>query len=232
MPLEDFSFIPQLVETNPPGTDPFSQGDDHIRGVKFTLKNQFPGFIGEPVTVTEADLNSIPNLLVPGELKMFAGTTAPDGYLFCNGSAVSRTTYADLFAAIGETFGSGDGSTTFNLPDFRGRSPIGTGNGDSPGGTTWTLAEKDGVENVTLSQAQMSHRHVAPSVVGGSSVAYSPLSPPFGQDSQTVQCGGGGGASLTPRNLMLTSNNEATGAAVSAHENMPPVLGINFIIKT
>lgn len=50
----------------------------------------------------------------------FPGTTAPDGWLFCRGQAVSRTTYADLFAAIGTAHGSGDGSTTFNLPDRRG----------------------------------------------------------------------------------------------------------------
>lgn len=52
----------------------------------------------------------------PGMIKPFAGTTVPTGYLLCDGSAVSRTTYADLFAAIGTTYGSGDGSTTFNLP--------------------------------------------------------------------------------------------------------------------
>lgn len=55
----------------------------------------------------------------PGMIKPFAGTTIPTGYLLCDGSAVSRTTYANLFAAIGTTYGSGDGSTTFNLPDYR-----------------------------------------------------------------------------------------------------------------
>jgi microcystin-dependent protein len=52
----------------------------------------------------------------PGMIKPFAGTTVPTGYLLCDGSAVSRTTYANLFSAIGTTYGSGDGSTTFNLP--------------------------------------------------------------------------------------------------------------------
>ncbi len=55
-----------------------------------------------------------------GEVKSFAMSTAPAGYLKANGTAVSRTTYARLFAAIGTTFGVGDGSTTFNLPDLRG----------------------------------------------------------------------------------------------------------------
>ena len=60
----------------------------------------------------------------PGMIKPFAGTTVPTGYLLCDGSAVSRTTYADLFAAIGTTYGSGDGSTTFNLPDLTNRVPM------------------------------------------------------------------------------------------------------------
>ena len=57
---------------------------------------------------------------IPGEVKWFAMNTAPSGYLKANGAAISRTTYASLFAAIGTTFGVGDGSTTFNLPDLRG----------------------------------------------------------------------------------------------------------------
>lgn len=59
----------------------------------------------------------------------FAGSSAPSGWLLCDGSAVSRTTYADLFTAIGTSYGVGDGSTTFNLPDLRGRVPVGVGQG-------------------------------------------------------------------------------------------------------
>lgn len=55
-----------------------------------------------------------------GTIAAFGVTTAPSGYLKCNGAAVSRTTYADLYAVIGTTFGTGDGSTTFNVPDLRG----------------------------------------------------------------------------------------------------------------
>jgi len=62
-----------------------------------------------------------------GEVKMWAGSIAatPSGWLFCDGSAVSRTTYSALFAVIGTIYGPGDGSTTFNLPDLRDRSPMG-----------------------------------------------------------------------------------------------------------
>lgn len=58
---------------------------------------------------------------ITGEVKAFAGTSAPEGYLFCHGQAVSRTDYAGLFAVLGTSHGSGDGSTTFNLPDYRGQ---------------------------------------------------------------------------------------------------------------
>src|SRR5947209_3792877 len=60
-----------------------------------------------------------------GSLLPFAGTAAPTGYLLCDGSAVSRTTEAALFAVIGTAYGKGDGSTTFNLPDMRGRAAFG-----------------------------------------------------------------------------------------------------------
>ena len=59
--------------------------------------------------------------LIPGEVKWFAMTTAPSGFLKANGAAISRTTYSALFTAIGTTFGVGDGSTTFNVPDLRGQ---------------------------------------------------------------------------------------------------------------
>ena len=58
-------------------------------------------------------------------MTMYGGTTAPTGWLGCDGSTVSRTTYAALFAVIGTIYGSGDGSTTFHLPDMRGRFPMG-----------------------------------------------------------------------------------------------------------
>lgn len=71
-----------------------------------------------------------------------AGATPPDGFLSCNGSAVSRTTYATLFARVSTTYGIGDGSTTFNVPDLRGRFPLGksaSGTGSTLGGTGGTI---------------------------------------------------------------------------------------------
>lgn len=67
------------------------------------------------------------NILPAGLILPFGNTSAPTGYLACDGSAVSRTTYATLFAAIGTTWGAGDGSSTFNVPDLRGAFLRGTG---------------------------------------------------------------------------------------------------------
>lgn len=91
--------------------------------------------------------------LVPvGTVVAFAGSTAPEGWLLCDGSAVSRSTYANLWVTLSSTYGNGDGSTTFNLPDAMGRSIVGAGSGS--GLTTRTLSTKSGVESVTLTGAQ------------------------------------------------------------------------------
>lgn len=94
--------------------------------------------------------------LVPiGTILDFAAATAPTGYLVCDGSAVSRTTYAALFAVIGTTWGSGNGSTTFNVPDFRGRTAIGSGTGTGGNATAHALGSKGGDE------ALQAHSHNA-----------------------------------------------------------------------
>lgn len=77
-------------------------------------------------------------LALVGSILMYGGSTAPLGYLLCDGSAVSRTTYSDLFAILSTTYGAGDSSTTFNLPDLRQRFPLGkaaSGTGSTLGGT-------------------------------------------------------------------------------------------------
>jgi hypothetical protein len=66
-------------------------------------------------------------VMPPGSLISFTGVAAPSGWLLCDGSAVSRTTYGGLFAVLGTTYGAGDGFSTFNLPDLRGRVPVGLG---------------------------------------------------------------------------------------------------------
>ena len=93
-------------------------------------------------------------LLPPtGAIIQYAGGTAPTGWLLCEGQAVSRTgSYADLFAAIGTAYGTGDGSTTFNLPDLRGRIPVGKGTHTSVD----ALGENDGT---SLANRRPAHSH-------------------------------------------------------------------------
>lgn len=88
-----------------------------------------------------------------GIIHMYAGSTAPTGFLACDGSLVSRSTYADLFAAIGDTFGAGDGSTTFALPDLSGRVALGASQ-------TRSVGTSGGEEGHVLQSAELpSHSH-------------------------------------------------------------------------
>ena len=88
------------------------------------IKNTVTGVTGSNATLTITKGNgttSTIDLIPAGTMQMFAGNTIPAGWLLCDGSAVSRTDYAKLFSAIGTTWGAGDGSTTFNLPNSIGR---------------------------------------------------------------------------------------------------------------
>lgn len=177
-----------------------------------------------------------PALTPTGMLAPFAGTSAPTGWLLTFGQAVSRTTYAALFAVIGTTYGSGDGSTTFNLPDLRGRVVAGE---DDMGGTSANrltglsggvdgdvLGGTGGLETNTLTIAEMPlHGHPAristsgadPNASGGTLLQTGSAStyPAFtGTPSNTPgqQIGGSGGG--------------------GAHNNVQPTIILNYIIKT
>lgn len=92
-----------------------------------------------------------------GDIRIFAGTYAPENWAFCAGQYMSISKYQTLFALIGATYG-GDGITNFALPDMRGRIPVGTG--PAPGDKTYTRGEKGGEESNTLVAANMpAHQH-------------------------------------------------------------------------
>jgi microcystin-dependent protein len=99
-----------------------------------------------------------------GEIKMFSGNFAPRGWAFCAGQLLSIAQNQALFSILGTTFG-GNGTTNFALPDYRGRVPVGTGQG--PGLSNYTIGEQTGSETVTLTQSQMPiHTHVIRAVSG------------------------------------------------------------------
>ena len=99
-----------------------------------TKLNDIPSIPAEN-KIRDVDINEIKivvNENTPvGLISTYAGSTAPSGWLICDGSAISRTTYANLFSVIGTTFGSGDGSSTFNLPNLKGKIPVGLDGNDS-----------------------------------------------------------------------------------------------------
>lgn len=156
------------------------------------------------------------NLLVEGlptgSITMYGGSTAPSGYLLCDGSAVSRTTYSALFTAIGTTYGTGDGSTTFNVPNVKGKVPVGRDSGDT---SFDTLGETGGVKSVTLTAAQSglpAHTHPVDYVNSA-------------QAGTNQSCIGVGSATIN------TQNNIAQNASES-HTNLQPYIVLNYIIKT
>lgn len=100
----------------------------------------------DPVTLAIIQTKTVP----VGAVTAYAAATAPAGWLACDGSAVSRTTYAALYALIGNTYGAGDGSSTFNLPDLQERIPIGSGQR--------TVGTNDGVAAASR-QANHGHAH-------------------------------------------------------------------------
>lgn len=161
-----------------------------------------------------------------GTVLPYAGTAAPEGWLLCFGQAVSRATYPNLFDRIGTTFGAGDGSTTFNVPDLRGRVAAGkddmggtaasrlTNSGvGNPGINGATLGAAGGVDRHTLSVAQMpSHTHT---VTGAAATT-------FGGSEQKATIEGATGATATA----------ASQGSSQAHPNAQPTIVLNSIIKT
>ena len=105
--------------------------------------------------IANGGTGSTTTILPAGIIQMYGGTSAPTGWLACDGSAVNRTTYADLFTAISTTYGVGNGSTTFNLPNFTSKMPRGNTAGTGGGADTFSL---------TIAEANLpSHTHTGPS---------------------------------------------------------------------
>jgi microcystin-dependent protein len=158
-----------------------------------------------------------------GEMRLFAGSYAPSGWHFCDGSLLSIATYDTLYALLGTTYG-GDGQSTFGLPDLRARTPVSTGT-RSGDGVGFALGQVGGAAEVTLTTLQMPNHTHAPS--GSSDGAVSPN--PSGRIW---------GTSAVPAYVasadLVTMHSSAIGATGGSqpHSNRSPYVAINYIIAT
>lgn len=152
--------------------------------------------------------------LVPtGSVIPYAGQAAPQGWLLCDGAAVSRTAYAGLYSVIGNTYGAGDGVNTFNLPNLTARIPLGVGSGRVPGNS-------GGEESHTLNINEIpAHNHGAPTA---------PYTTAGGAETT--------GSGIPPHNGVPSGGSWVIGAGQAggggAHNNMQPFLVLNYIVRT
>lgn len=152
-------------------------------------------------------LEAVVDLPTVGDIKMIASNAVPTRWIECDGSAISRTTYNKLFSKIGTTYGTGDGSTTFNVPDFSNRSPMHRGSIVALAGT---FGEKDHTLTIT---EMPSHTHRVPKQSATVNAAVNVATPAARTDN--------------PATPHITT--DATGGD-GAHNNVHPVIGIVFCI--
>jgi microcystin-dependent protein len=159
----------------------------------------------------------------------YVGSAAPDGFLLCDGTAVSRTSYAALFNLINTQFGAGDGSTTFNLPDLRGRVPLGAGTG--PGLSARVVGNASGTETHQLSVDEMpSHGHNVVDNQHSHNMNWSKFGAATG-NLQTLVPPSVAGEGSQASNLAPASISLGNAGGNLPHNNMQPFLVMNYIIR-
>jgi microcystin-dependent protein len=218
--------------------------------------------IGQTTTLgTRVDAGAVTYATTPvGMISPYGGDTAPNGWVLCDGAAVSRSTYSALFTILGIKYGAGDGSTTFNVPDLRARVPFGFKSGDSDFGTTTSRNTGAGTSTTTLTTTQLpahthgvtiTHTHGSGSVTGldgthnhsptfsladattsGTIANLKAGSTSTGRFDAQMNTGAASSHTHTIPAISYTgtSTSDSTGSG-SAFSNLPPYVVVNYIIK-
>lgn len=178
----------------------------------------------------------------PGNIAATARATAPSGWLIADGAAVSRTTYSGLFAAIGTAYGTGNGSTTFNLPDYRGRVVVGTDASGAHATGITANGQTGGEQNHTLTPAETALRYHAHDMQSVSAGGTPPPTQTFSGQQMVMGSSavGAGGTDFTYATTaagsfrILFGVGGISGGEVngSPHTNMQPYQSARIIIKT
>ncbi len=199
--------------------------------------------VGDPTTIDDIDvlLNNWAEQLATaivnfaalnptGTIKVWPRSTPPVGHLVCNGAAISRETYADLFAVIGTSFGDGDGSTTFELPNLKGKVPVGLNSSDAD---IDTIGKTGGEKTHTMLDTELApHRHnYGGDDAIGIEFGYAKRSNvPY--DAQSGIFADGNGGNFWTAGTYREASPYPLIAAAEPANNMQPFVTTHYIIKT
>ena len=174
-------------------------------------------------TLVNENFDKIDATSITGVVQLFAGSTAPSGWLICNGQAVSRITYAALYAVIGTTYGAGDGSTTFNVPNLVNKTVRGSN----------SLGKTGGSDTVTLTTAQIpAHTHTGTTNTTGAHTHYAYIgvqSGSWGMANGSSHPYTGNTSSAGNHSHTFTTSSVGSGSAVTITN---PYVMLHYIIKT
>lgn len=178
----------------------------------------------DSIAASIATLVSNADICPRGAIMPFAGSSAPTGWFLCDGSAISRTTYASLFSLIGTTFGVGDGSTTFNLPNSKGRIPMGYDSGDA---SFDSIGETGGAKTANLQHSHTGNSHTHTSSIGSSAASTSSQ-----QSNDTTSSFAVSSHTHTVTvNLAAGASSGSDNQLSTAQSILMPYLTLNWIIK-
>ena len=160
---------------------------------------------------------------VTGTILSWSDSSIPTGFLECTGAAVSRSTYSALFTVVGTTYGAGDGSSTFNLPNLQDNVPVGKSGTKALASTGGANTVTPSVNNTSISEGQLaSHTHTIP------------LSPPGGDPDPRILPTFGGGKTGNDGNRTVSTAGSGTahGHNANAVSTLQPYIALIYIIKT